>query len=560
LDANDVDNTANELIYQLTSAPSNGTLTRNGVTLGLNDTFTQADLDSGLVSYNHDGSETTTDSFDFTLSDGNITLSAETFNITVNPVNDAPIISNGTMTVAEDGSQTIDLNTLITDAEGINTATDITISVPANGTAIYDGTTGIVTYTSNANYFGADSFTYTVDDGTGPQTGTINVTVTPVNDDAVIAINTGTTVAEAGSVVIINTMLQGADVDNPLSDLTYEITNLANGHIEVGGVIQNTFTTADLDGGQVVFIHDGSETTTAQFDVRVRDVIGTPSAYSTFSMTAIPTNDAPFAIAFSNIIVGERETSGYIIGTLSTSDVDLPGDIFTYSITSDPDGKFAIINNQLVLDSTLSFITAESHSVTVQTDDGNGGIFEQEFTIEVERADDGVNVLPDAPDFGESSGRLLEEDRIIDSQSQSSLLDNLLNNNALSNAFYGSDGLPQILRQAMQSITPTINQDGSFGFSFNNDTNTEEAIENTNEQLIDDNSTNFTRLVDFLKMTENFNGEELSQENVMNETTDTDDGTIVTFLNIQDQFDNVLTYHQQRAQSLLDALKGNSDI
>ena len=43
---------------------------------------------------------------------------------------------------------------------------------------------GVCTYTPNANYNGSDSFTYTVSDGHGGRdTATVNVTVTPVNDD-----------------------------------------------------------------------------------------------------------------------------------------------------------------------------------------------------------------------------------------------------------------------------------------------------------------------------------------------------------------------------------------
>ncbi len=65
----------------------------------MNGTFTQANINSGNLTYTHDGGETTSDSFTFTVSDGaGGSLSATTFNITVTPVNDAPTVANPIVT------------------------------------------------------------------------------------------------------------------------------------------------------------------------------------------------------------------------------------------------------------------------------------------------------------------------------------------------------------------------------------------------------------------------------------------------------------------------------
>ncbi|MDK2973503.1 MAG: large repetitive protein [Candidatus Sumerlaeota bacterium] len=78
LEATDNEDAAADITFDVTSGPASGTLTMT--------TFTQADINNGLVSYQHDGSTTTTDSFDFTVSDPIYAAAiSETFAITVIP-------------------------------------------------------------------------------------------------------------------------------------------------------------------------------------------------------------------------------------------------------------------------------------------------------------------------------------------------------------------------------------------------------------------------------------------------------------------------------------------
>ena len=66
-------------------------LALGGTVLEVGDTFTQTDIDGGALSYVHDGSETLSDGFGYEVSDGLFTISGESFEITVAPVNDAPV-------------------------------------------------------------------------------------------------------------------------------------------------------------------------------------------------------------------------------------------------------------------------------------------------------------------------------------------------------------------------------------------------------------------------------------------------------------------------------------
>lgn len=72
-------------VYTVVSLPGNGDLLLNGVALSIGDTFTQGDIDQNLLTYQHNGSGTVMDSFDFTLncSNGGY-IGGLTFNIGIN--------------------------------------------------------------------------------------------------------------------------------------------------------------------------------------------------------------------------------------------------------------------------------------------------------------------------------------------------------------------------------------------------------------------------------------------------------------------------------------------
>ena len=77
---------AANVVYTLTGSPpaSDGTLYDNGVALAHNGTFTQADVNNGLVTYTSTGSASATDSIPFNVSDSaGGSLSGQSFSISV---------------------------------------------------------------------------------------------------------------------------------------------------------------------------------------------------------------------------------------------------------------------------------------------------------------------------------------------------------------------------------------------------------------------------------------------------------------------------------------------
>ena len=77
------------LVYIITVLPTEGTLLKDGVAIGVSDTFTQADVNNGLIIYQPEvnaGSDT----FSFTANDGTVTTGVETLQITPRVVVDVP--------------------------------------------------------------------------------------------------------------------------------------------------------------------------------------------------------------------------------------------------------------------------------------------------------------------------------------------------------------------------------------------------------------------------------------------------------------------------------------
>ncbi|MBD3343680.1 MAG: hypothetical protein GF401_01305, partial [Chitinivibrionales bacterium] len=177
----DNDNTADELTFTMLKAPLHGTLKLSGTALDAGGTFTQEDIDSSLLTYQHNkGSSGTTDSLTFSVRDKSGATIAETvLRIRIGAVDDPPVALDQSVSLNEDGSLVITLSA--TDPEGSAIAGwEIPVS-PRHGTLTGSG--AVRTYTPEPDFFGADTFTFRANDLVNwSDTGVIAITVLPVND------------------------------------------------------------------------------------------------------------------------------------------------------------------------------------------------------------------------------------------------------------------------------------------------------------------------------------------------------------------------------------------
>lgn len=165
-----------DVSYIVTALPSNGTLLLNDAPLAVNDSFTQVNITNGDVSYTHDGSETSSDSFSVSATDGIDTADAVTLSLTIVGVNDAPTANTDDVYVVSGESVIIMVLSNDTDPENNNLSViDLTDPMHGSVTLNPDNT---ITYLANKNFEGTDSFTYKVTDGDKESAATtVNLTI-----------------------------------------------------------------------------------------------------------------------------------------------------------------------------------------------------------------------------------------------------------------------------------------------------------------------------------------------------------------------------------------------
>ena len=183
------------------------------------------------------------DVFTFLVNDGTVDSAEATVSLTVTPVNDAPIASAQALTTAEDTALTIVLSG--SDVEG-SALTYSVVASPSHGAL--SGSLPNLTYTPAANYNGADSFTFKVNDGSlNSSPATIAITVSAVNDAPLANAQTVTTAQDTAKALT----LTGSDVEG--GALSYAVASSPS-HGALSGTAPNlTYTPASGYSGSDSF-------------------------------------------------------------------------------------------------------------------------------------------------------------------------------------------------------------------------------------------------------------------------------------------------------------------
>jgi len=304
------------------------------------------------------------DSFTYIARDGSLTAMA---NVTINvtPVNDAPVAMNDAVTTNEDTAAAIDV--LQNDVDPENALTVTTVSAPAHGTTTLIG--GIVQYQPALNYFGPDSFQYTVSDGVGGQaSATVSVTVVPVND-APVAHPDGFFGTDTFTVPAPGVLVNDTDVDGPMMIAVLD-TDAAYGTVTLdpnGGFTYTPFDSCNEVDSFTYHVTDGflsSETVTVTLDINHAPVANDD-----------PYNDPYNGPGFYN--VAANETLSLPANGVLRNDADIDvGDyaLLTAIVVSPPtsavaftlnaDGSFSYTAGTQALDDSFTYVAWDGYSVS----------------------------------------------------------------------------------------------------------------------------------------------------------------------------------------------------
>ncbi|WP_231100785.1 Ig-like domain-containing protein [Pseudoalteromonas luteoviolacea] len=357
-----IDQESDTLSYRIVSTVSNGTIVAQSGTSWL---YTPTEHFNG------------SDAFTFVANDGALDSQSGTVNLSVNAVNDKPTVSGQSVNVDEEAPLIITL--LGEDLDNDNLTYSI-VSEPSNGTYTQNGNN--VTYISNVDFFGADSFTFKVNDGqVDSDIETVNIVVANVNDAPTISGVPNVQVNE-DSIYRFVPAFEDRDGDT----LTFSIAN------------KPSWATLNANTGELTGVPTNADV--GQFENIVISVSdGTQSASLTaFSITVSNTNDVPVISGTPPSTVDEDSLYSF---TPTASDID--GDGLTFNVVNMPNwAQFDSATGRLFGIPDNSHVGTYSN-IEITVSDGQQSAPLSAFSIT-------VNNVNDAPAIGGTPASSVDED------------------------------------------------------------------------------------------------------------------------------------------------------
>ncbi|MBK8784602.1 MAG: tandem-95 repeat protein [Anaerolineales bacterium] len=283
------------------------------------------------------------------VNDGTADSNIFNLSVTVNPVNDLPVITGqNPLSTNEDTNLTIVLaNLLVSDVDNTY-PTGFSLTVQSGANYTFTGST----ITPALNFNGALTVPVIVNDGTGNSLPfNLTVTVNPVNDAPTITGQNPLSTNEDTNLTIVLANLLVTDVDN-VYPTGFSLTVQSAANYTVAGA---TITPDAQFSGTLtvpVFVNDGTN------DSNIFDLTVTVNAQ----------NDAPTVTNPG----AQTSAEGSVVSLqILAADTDIPADTLTYSATNLPQG-LSINTTTGLISGTLTYHAAAGspYNVTVTVNDG----------------------------------------------------------------------------------------------------------------------------------------------------------------------------------------------
>ncbi|MGB3513321.1 MAG: tandem-95 repeat protein, partial [Microcoleaceae cyanobacterium] len=488
------DDSETSLIYTIAELPTRGNLLLDGQSFT---SFTQEDLNQGLLSYEHTKNNSKNDSFSFSVSDQVGGETEGTFDIRVNvPPN---VSSNNFSINAESQGEITKQNLLAEDPDTDATAETLIYEInelPTSGILKLDNTTlevadtftqddinqGSLIYQSTGEEAGTDTFSYFVSDRDGGTTsGLLNIDINPGNtapeaNDDVFETNEDTKITIDQSELLAN------DTDPDDDEIT--ITAFADNKIKNG--------TLEETKNSFIYTPDENFSGEESFTYTVADSKGLTDT-ATVNINVTPVADAPTLEILTPTVSGRQDeeisldinanlvdTSGS--ETLSITVAGVPEGATLSAGTDNGDGTWSLtpeqVENLTLIPSSeeqTEVLTFELTVTATATETENEDTASESNTIAVE-----VNPLNSPPVANDDVFETNEDNAITIDKSELLANDTDAENDEITLVEFAADNIKNgALEETAESFIYTPNENFSGEESFTYTVADEEGLTDT---------------------------------------------------------------------------------
>jgi len=377
--ANDTDAESDTLTAILAEGPTNGTLVLNS-----NGSFTYTPA-TGFA-----GSDL------FTYRAADVFGSGALVTVLIQVTNTPPAVVDDTASTNEDTAVAVSVLSNDTDANSDPLAV-IGATNGDHGTVTFTATG--VTYTTDANWHGVDTFAYTVSDSFGGVAiATVTVTVAPVNDAPVAVNGSATTPQNAPVDIDLRTLV--TDVETAPADMTFAVSGATNGTVSLlgdghtarftpgtgyHGSASFTYTATDTGDGVSAAITTSAKTVTISANSRptAADISATVHAGGSTTLYPAWTDPDGDMVTVTSFTQGTHGTvtsgmGGFGLTYTASSATYTGADSFTYTIT---DGYGGTSTGTVTITLTNTVPAANNMSISIHAG-GSANVYPMYFDID----------------------------------------------------------------------------------------------------------------------------------------------------------------------------------